>query len=798
MTNMVDFLSCPAGRVVFDPQDGGLPSRFELNDGTIPFQGGCEQLTLELEDGSICHPSTQGRKPLHFHTGDADTLEFADLLWRDGKTGRIIPDFHLGMRYELFSNGAFFATAVFHGENAEPPAIRSFRLQQAMQCRDFSRVRGQVVTRKGKFQAADMQSDTTRVNFEIGEDHLWKNNLLPQVRYYGFREHGPSFYGEFFLESGATLSGKPEDGSTSICWKDGNPLITWEFQNCPASSGHRSWQWRNRWGWILTPPPTHRNHAPQIMYHFIDNYRHYPDEAELEEIISSGCTLFIIHSNWRRDAVNDGIPYDPDRFHAIVRRLHECGIRVAVYCRGNEKEIVESGAEFFDRYLVKDFDGLYIDYGGPLCRDEAPGEFACCGSILFYAYHATFRRLRKRVGEKGFLLVHTGADFSNLIMGFVDGYVSGEAERGKLIQSREEHEFHTRAGAAVGTLWSAAFPEYTTLPMIPMIASAGQSPHSALGVQFKSSSLSHPPVPGINDTVFRPLWRIWSCFAGEEDVLVFNDYNSAGIFSDAGFGHYLMVSSDRKRALLVVADFGKVGVASFQVDWAKTGFSPEGKNCFRFRPSITEPGNAEPWCADELRPEFREYPAVGFYWGEINPAIRSFSKPYPPPGPSSKRYLQQMAEQRKLRETLCGQELDFRVFCDNSICTMLESSNYFDLWDNRFYLMERQDDGTLHQLGEIGRKGLYPEGDILEEERLRPGESSAKIRLAELLSPGIHRLAVQSRHFGQPFYSLITLIFQCGTAAESPMEFYNDLEPDRSCITWQCRILPAKEGGLGK
>ena len=32
------------------------------------------------------------------------------------------------------------------------------------------------------------------------------------------------------------------------------------------------------------------------------------------------------------------------------------------------------------------------------------------------------------------------------------------------------------------------------------------------------------------------------------------------------------------------------------------------------------------------------------------------------------------------------------------------------------------------------------------------------------------------------------------TAEESPMEFYNDLEPDRSCITWQCKILPHKDG----
>ena len=124
---------------------------------------------------------------------------------------------------------------------------------------------------------------------------------------------------------------------------------------------------------------------------------------------------------------------------------------------------------------------------------------------------------------------------------------------------------------------------------------------------------------------------------------------------------------------------------------------------------------------------------------------------------------------------------------DNSICTTLENSNFFDLFNERVYLMLRNEDGSLQKLGEIGRRGLCTEGEVPDEDRLHPGDFSAPIALKPLLGTGLHRLAVQSFYFGQPFYSLLTLLLRADDGQEMPMEFWSDLEPDRSCITWECR-----------
>ena len=799
-------LKCATGTLTISGTTG-LVESFAWNDGQVVHPP--EELWMTLADGRTIRPFQPENGGIFRQSlPGCELLEMQELAWQD-EAGNQIPDFHLAMRYELFEDGAFFATALFHGETSEPPDVRAFELKLSLLCEDASRVRCDAVPRSRRFQSADIQAMSaptgqvptdapqqssqsadiqpisSKKAFERNQPQTYQGNLLSLARFYAYGEGAPSLYGEFFLESGATLSGKADAGETQIIWQGGNPSVIWNFQNREASSGHRRWFWRNRWGFVLNPPPVKRNLAPQHIYQYIDNYRHYPTESELEEIIQSGCTLFIIHSNWRRDAANDGVPYNPRIFRRIVERLHEVGIRVAVYCRGNEKEIVEEAASFFDRYLQKDFDGLYMDYAGPLCIDEGPTEEAPCGSILFYRSYLNVLRLRQRVGKDGVLIFHTGAGFSNLGMAQVDGYISGEAERGALIRNRQEHEYYTRAAAAIGTLWSAAFPEYSTTAIIPMLAATGQAPHSPLGIQFKSSSLAHPPVPGINDHAFYPLWKIWRIFAHEMRISMFTDYNCKGIFGNDGLGHCLLLSEDRKRALLVLSDFGNTAGEVF-VNWEAAGFSLEGKRCFRLSPGPDGSNPPVPCQPTELVPDFAGYPAMAFLFSDEANPLRGYENTPLAIGPEGRRHLEHIEEQRRLRHSLHGKRLTLRVKVDNSICTTLENSNFFDLFNERMYLMLRNEDGTLKRLGELGRHGLCTEGELPEEERLHPGDVSSPVCLNTILGAGTHRLAVQSFYFGQPFYSLLTLLFQADDGEEQPMEFWSDLEPDRSCITWEC------------
>ena len=562
-----------AGETVFTPDGGGMPGRIavkEFHRETV-LSGG-PTLTLTLRDRGVIRPDARGCEPLRYTVNSAEAVEFPDLQWIDAE-GAVVPDFHLALRYEFFPDGAVFCTAMFHAETAHPPVCRDFKLSFPFDFSPFDDCRFAVFPRFGSGGAVDIQRIAAQRFVPAGKDIEYGGNLPIEYSFNLFRDAGPSLYAEVFLESGAVLDGDNAQSGGRIRWEGKSPVVEWNFQTADTTKDHRPLQWRNRWGWRIVPPETRRKLPPQHCYQFIDNYRHYPTEDELATIARSGCTMLIVHSNWRRDAANGSIPYDPEKLRMVRDVAAKYGMSLLLYIRGSEKEIVEGAGEWFPRLLDKDRDGLYMDYAGPMSRMAPPEEFACAGTVLYYRHYRTLKRLREHLGENGLLVGHTGAWFSNVGMSFCDAYISGEGERGQLLAGRKEYEYFTMAAAAPGSLWSAAFPEYATTAMIPFIASAGQFPHSPLGIQFASSSLLHPPEPGINDKVFRPLWRIWGLFSRERDVAVFCDHNCAGVFGGAeNVGRYLMISADGRRALLVLADFGGRGEVS--VDWSRTGFDP--------------------------------------------------------------------------------------------------------------------------------------------------------------------------------------------------------------------------------
>lgn len=793
MPDVAAELKYDAGKLIFERNGGGMPDQLILNGSPTGQSILSGSLEIVLEDGRRIRPGIGACEPIHTKNNEVESVEFTDLGWFDIQGNRI-PDFHLSLRHELYSDGAFFTTAMLHVETSAPPAIRHFQLSLTFRLEDFEKVRGAVLPRRGMYASSDIQSAAPRQILETGEHCLLPQNQMASAGFYATRREGAALYGEFFLEGGSTLSGKLEDGHSEVVWHGKSPTVNWCFQNRQAATPRRPWQWRNRWGWVIAPPATERRLPPQVIYQYIDNYRHYPDKAELESIADAGCRTLILHSNWRRDAKNGGVPYRQQRFREIIGYAHSRGIRVAVYVRGNEKEIREEAAAWFGHYMQYDFDGLYMDYGSPLCLNEPPDEDFPGGTVCFYRHYRNLRRLRRRVGKHGIIISHTGTDFSALGLSLTDGYISGEAERGVLIRNRYEHEYFTMAGAAVGTLWSAAFPEYSTIAIIPFLAATGQAPHSPLGIQFKSSSLQHPPEPGINDSAFRPLWRLWGLFAGESDITVFNDYNSCGIFEpEPGRGYYLMISNDRKRALLIVSDFGS-GRGRFSIKWEKTGFDPSGKYCRRLRPGLQSPGTADLWEHEWFEADFQGYPAMAFFWSAEPADLQEYSASRHQCGARGREYLEKLAEQRRLRSVECNSGNPvFRVVLDNSICTSLEDSNYFDLFDNRLELVILQGSGKLKKVGEIGRTSFYPDGICPGEDQLLPGDTSLTLPLHTLLPPGRYRLGIRSIHRGEPFYSLISVQLKNidDGAGWRQLDFYNDLEPDRSLLTWECEIRQA-------
>jgi hypothetical protein len=88
---------------------------------------------------------------------------------------------------------------------------------------------------------------------------------------------------------------------------------------------------------------------------------------------------------------------------------------------------------------------------------------------------------------------------------------------------------------------------------------------------------------------------------------------------------------------------------------------------------------------------------------------------------------------------------------------------------------------------------ITPDGFITDDlerndtPRIMPGESSVEIDLAELLGKGTYKLAVKSFYLGLPFYNFITVRLTTD-AGKSELEFRNQLEIDRSQITFEITI----------
>ena len=236
-----------------------------------------------------------------------------------------------------------------------------------------------------------------------------------------------------------------------------------------------------------------------------------------------------------------------------------------------------------------------MDYGGPFCHSTAPDEFYVNGRIHFRKHYQLFRTIRKKLGNEALIFSHTGPFYSGISMDLFDGYVSGEGERGLLIRSRKQHEYFSMASVSCGTMWTAAFPEYSSQTMVPFLAATGQYPHNPLGAATPSSSLTHPAEPGINDRVFRPLWKLWGMIKNERDLAIRNDYNCSGVFPvDPECGHWLAYRADGQTALYVLSNFAK-SPRTFEVtpNWANSGFDPAGKKCFLLTPQLDSPGTEQ-------------------------------------------------------------------------------------------------------------------------------------------------------------------------------------------------------------
>lgn len=695
---------------------------------------------------------------------------------------------YINIRYSLYDDGAVFAEPFLFGTICNPPKLSKMALIFHLNMANYEKIRFAMPYRPKEVDGKLIQTSAPERELVPGDDRIIEDGIFPQIGLYCISANDVAFYAEIFMESDGSAAGKNADTESSVIWDSGNPTLTWNFQNRPDAPVCGPWQWRNRFGFVIAPAPIERKFPPFAMYHYIDNFKRYPDDETLASIADSGADVLIIHENWRSDIQNGGQPINLKQLREVIDFAHKHNIRVALYMRGSEPSVGENYLDWFSELLIPDYDGLYMDYGSPFGFMKKPDELNPGGSILFRHHYNLARLRRETAGKNGFVLSHTGPMYSAIGMtgGLIDGYVSGEGEKGLLIRSQFDHAYFSMAAVCSGSLWSAAFPEYGSKVIIPFLAATGQYPHVPLGTQFKSCSLSHPPCGGINDQVFMPLWRLWQLMKGKTDLKVYNDYNSYGIFpKEKNISHYMMCKDD-ELAVCIYGNFSKeTQKVNASINWEKTDFNAKNKKV-----TLCINGEAIPFNGD-----FFEIPPLGvaaIVVGEAN--FSAYTRAFPELTEKGKNYLKKVEMQKKYRE--CPEEADnyyLRISVPD-IAITYENSMVLDLYDNRFVLGEVAEDGTFKKLGYLGKNGFQKE-ETAKENFVTNGMESPWIDLKEIVGSGTKHLAIWSLHRGDlyyvnvPFYSFIQVeLGKKSGHSDYMIEFMNELEEDRAFIHFTVKI----------
>ena len=781
-------LKTATAEYTFSPACGGFPEVAEVieSDGKKFHAWKLSSSPFSVQRGKkLFHPVCDKDTPVNrFHCDGAKVVEFPRISWKDEK-GEVLKDFYLCLKWEFFPDGAVFCDLFVFYATLEAEIIKDFKLSIPVILKDFDDVKWCVRLHPEKVDATIIQAAPPERFLPNGSSRSFDGKLFAQSNFNAMRNKGPSFFAEFLMEGNNSLFNNTlKDTASSVTAEKDGYTVEWNFQKNPA--GGRSFpplHWRNRLAFLLRPAGVKRNLPPMGIIHYIDNFDRFPTDAQIKAVADSGAKILMLHDCWRFDTQNGGTPYDEKKFRHGVALAHKYGLRVVPYIRGNEISVREDASSWFDARLIKNFDGLYMDYGGPFGYAFAPDENFPGGRIAFREYYKAMRALRERVGKNGVFYSHTGTGYSGIASLFFDGYVSGEGERGILIKGRHEHEYFSMSAVGSGSMWTAAFPEYSSQKMIPFLAAAAQAPHQPMGKQIESSSLRHPPVPGISDGAFRELLYIWSLLGGGEksSLEYYTDFNCRNIFAkDDPFetAHTLILAPGKKYGIMTLAN------CSGKEMEVKASFKLNGNfSKYKF---FAIPGGKEPSKVKKLAP----YEVIGCIVAFDKETAEKVLKKYPrkvmEKGIEAKKHIALIEKQRAFRNPEKPSKKNLLTVFIPTRVTSHERSLMEDLYNIIFTLQEVKKDGKVKTFGYISKKGLVKEIPS-DEERLKPGDRSATLDLSRLLGKGEHAIRIYSAYGKEPFYSFATAELVCD-GEEKCVEFMNELEEDRAYLSWRISV----------
>jgi len=303
-------------------------------------------------------------------------------------------------------------------------------------------------------------------------------------------------------------------------------------------------------------------------------------------------------------------------------------MRFGVYMRGIERYGL--AAQFFKKYLKRNWDGLYVDWHGPQCvayhesknpPDAKLGDshFSDDGTTLPCRDYFLFtRRLRELVGPGGFLIGHQGIGCAGILPNLMfDGYLPGEY-RGDhdMFSDRDTAVFRGMMGGGTCCMpWCLDSPAFITSEGAAKMAAWGFYPHVALGIERASSKNFFPLDPDAPIHQFvAPYWRVLSTINMEE-ATVFNLPSRApqvAVWSDVNFPGpiYRTGKAPRYEYLVLAVNLGSAATSATvtlkprvlgmrgrykveRVDSVSGDLSPHGETTGKLTTSVLPPWGIE-------------------------------------------------------------------------------------------------------------------------------------------------------------------------------------------------------------
>jgi len=266
----------------------------------------------------------------------------------------------------------------------------------------------------------------------------------------------------------------------------------------------------NEWPWTSVP-------VRQTFYQDVQLAVANPELERVDEAADLGANVLILHQFWMTNGGSNGEPmadyraYDPQWLAAFVGRAHERGMRVGFYMRGIERYCLY--CDFFERFLKKDWDGLYIDWSTPFALGFCKTTALHCSAYDWFMY---VRALRHRVGEGGFLIGHTAIP-TFMAVGAFDALIAGEFSvmHGGLLVSPEYSASYSLLSGCGVNLISGDSPDRS-------VFSSGTAAAFCAGLGYSSHPFMQPNQPFREANAFiQPLWDLWAAL-GSAPVRVFN------------------------------------------------------------------------------------------------------------------------------------------------------------------------------------------------------------------------------------------------------------------------------------